>query len=72
MGRYKNGSRTLVKVCADMQSHDTVLVISDNTTVDVGRAIVEIAQEVSKNVNHITIEPFKMHGQEPLYLLQQK
>lgn len=65
MGLCRNGSKTLVKVCADVQSYDTALVISDSTTVDVGLAIVEVVKEVTKNVSHITIEPFKMHGQEP-------
>jgi 2,5-dihydroxypyridine 5,6-dioxygenase len=61
----RRGSDTLVRVCAWLQSNETALVVSDHSTVRIGRSIFEAVKEVTRNASHLVIEPFAMHGQEP-------
>ncbi len=56
---------TLVSCCADIKPGEKVLIVSDETTRDIGDLINEIAAEKKGLVRHLTIPPLRIHGQEP-------
>jgi leucyl aminopeptidase (aminopeptidase T) len=60
-----NGCRILVSVCADLKPDESVLIVSDHGTSEIGWAIAQIAQEISSKVDHYSILPFDCHGEEP-------
>ena len=59
------GCQTLVKICANLHYGDKALIISDNTTREIGNAIFMASKEVTSLAKHLVIPPFTMHGQEP-------
>lgn len=59
------GCETLVTVCADLKSYETALIISDETTRQIGESIVAAAARVTPQVKHIVIKPIQIHGEEP-------
>jgi len=65
MGNKNQGCQTLVKVCANLKPGEKALIISDETTRDIGEAICDVAKRVTSSVNHHILSPFTMHGQEP-------
>ena len=59
------GPITLVNSCANLRSGEKALIISDETTREIGDAIFKAAKQVTSLVEHRVLPPFKMHGQEP-------
>lgn len=59
------GCETLVEVCADLQPGETAMVISDETTREIGGLIATVASRVSAGVIHRVIKPLRVHGEEP-------
>ena len=52
MGNKNQGCQTLVKVCANLKPGEKALIISDETTRDIGEAICDVAKRVTSSVNH--------------------
>ena len=65
MNNVIQGCQALVNVCANLHSSEKALVISDETTQEIGEAIVESAKAVTSLVVHRILPPLTMHGQEP-------
>jgi 2,5-dihydroxypyridine 5,6-dioxygenase len=59
------GAAHLVRHCASLRAGEKALVVSDGTTVEVGRLIAEAAGRLGGVVEHVTIAPLGMHGREP-------
>ena len=65
MELIQKGCQQLVHHCGNIQPHEKVLVISDESTRDIGDAIREVVCTVTEQVIHQTIPAFTIHGQEP-------
>ena len=59
------GCNVIVRDCAGLKRYDTVTVISDYATRDIGKFITTVAGSITQNVVHHIIDPFSVHGQEP-------
>jgi len=55
----------LVRDCADLKPEDRALVISNPETSLLGELISDAARRVGCMIDHLTIAPLRMHGQEP-------
>jgi 2,5-dihydroxypyridine 5,6-dioxygenase len=63
--KVERGSDAILTRCALLSSHESVLVISDTGTKELGEHLVRSAEKISSNVCHVVIEPLLMHGQAP-------
>lgn len=59
------GVRSLLFNCADLKKTDKVYIISNPVTAHLGELIKQEALPTCENVEHETLEEFKIHGQEP-------
>ena len=58
-------ARTVVETCMEIRSHESVLVIADPSTSEIGQELYKVSSEISKNVL-LVIMPFtRHHGDEP-------
>jgi len=62
---FYKGIEALVHRCADLQTQEHVLVISNPQTSTIAMAVCEAALKVTKNVRHQVVEEALMHGQDP-------
>jgi len=59
MGTLQEGARTAVEVCMSVRSGEHVLVLTDRATFDVGKAISDAAEKVTKgNVKLLVLEDY--------------
>ena len=65
LDKATRGCDTLVGVCAGLQPGEEAMVISDETTREVGELIAVAAGRISAQVIHRVVEPLRMHGEEP-------
>ena len=61
---HKN-ARTLVRFCAAVRPHEHVLLIFDDSTLEIKEYLTEAASEASSSVEVVSIELAQMHGTEP-------
>ncbi len=59
------GARTLIKFCAKVDSKSKVLIITDNSTKEVGKYLFDEARKITDNITWLTSEQENMHGAEP-------
>lgn len=59
------GARHIVRHCGDLQSGETVVVVSDASTRAVGELLAEEAIAAGGSVTLLEVSAFGMHGQEP-------
>ena len=58
-------AKTVVNVCMEIRRHESVLVIADPSTSEIGQELYKVSSEISKNVL-LVIMPFtRHHGDEP-------
>ncbi|MBI5000818.1 MAG: hypothetical protein HZB92_04735 [Euryarchaeota archaeon] len=62
---FKKGAAVLVRECGRARDGETLLVISDASTEDVARYVIEAAKATSSKVQFKAVGGAKMHGQEP-------
>lgn len=55
----------LVRVCADLKAGERALIISDESTKEIGEVLFRAACEITSKVTHRVIPPLKIHGLEP-------
>ncbi len=63
-GLHKN-CETLLFVCANIQSNETVLIVSDWNTEILGNLLQKFGKSNGIHTVHQVITPFSFHGQEP-------
>lgn len=61
----KSGYRIVVEECLAVKKHETVLVLTDDNKLDIGKPIYEIAKELSKEAVLMVMKPRKVSGEEP-------
>jgi 2,5-dihydroxypyridine 5,6-dioxygenase len=61
----QRGTRVLVEQCAVLTSMDRALIVSDENTQSIGEIVRGVSVAIAREVKHIVIPPFSMHGQEP-------
>jgi leucyl aminopeptidase (aminopeptidase T) len=61
----ENACYRLVTLCADLKSHESAVIISNDTTADIGDILSQEARKISQNVIHKIIPLADMHGKEP-------
>lgn len=59
------GADVLVRFCGQVRADDRVLIITDDSTEDVGKFLFDAANVLSKRVNWMRIPMEKTHGMEP-------
>jgi len=59
------GCKMLITVCANLKQDESILIVTDKTTCNIGELLVTEALKITSHVLHRTIAPFTMHGQEP-------
>lgn len=62
---FQEGCRRLVEVCADLRPHQSVLIVGEEKTGEVARAVLEHARRITERVVLAMIPGLTMHGQEP-------
>ena len=63
--KIQRGLNVLVKDCADLKPDESVLIITNDSTIDIGNCVKKTAGEISKNVTCINISSAVIHGVEP-------
>ncbi len=63
--RFKEGADILVKICGQVKSQDTVLVIVDKKTNELGKFVMKSITEITENASMMLSPEQKMHGEEP-------
>lgn len=61
----KSGYRIVVEECLAVKKHETVLVLTDDNKLDIGKPLYEIAKELSKEAVLMVMKPRKVSGEEP-------
>lgn len=59
------GARKIVETCANLNSNEEVIIVTDFFTHDVALAIASAAYEITSSVNIITMPPRSIDGEEP-------
>ena len=58
-------SKTVVETCMEIRSHESVLVIADPSTSEIGQELYKVASQISENVLLIIMPFTRHHGDEP-------
>jgi leucyl aminopeptidase (aminopeptidase T) len=58
-------SETAVHQCLDLQSDESLVVVTDDKREDIGEALYEVANEVTDDASIIRYPPGNQHGEEP-------
>jgi len=61
----QEAAKTIVKDCMNIKENEGVLIITDSDTREIGDALYEAANKLTKRVNITEIPIAKMHGEEP-------
>ncbi len=61
----RKGAQALVNTCASLVSGESVLILSDPTTEEVGKLVEESVQQVTSSAEHLCLSVSKIHGAEP-------
>jgi len=59
------GARVVVRFCGQVRRGDRVLIVTDDTTEDVGKYLFDAARELTEQVNWVRTRGEGMHGNEP-------
>lgn len=59
------GIKALLFNCAGISQNDTIYIISNPSTQEIGNLLKHYAEEINATAMHDIIEPFAIHGQEP-------
>ena len=62
---FEAGCSTIINVCANMKLNQSVLIVTNEQTTNIGNGIAKMALTKTSNVLHFIIPEFTMHGQEP-------
>ncbi len=65
MEKVYRGCEAIIHNSALLQPHESVLIVSDTKTYELGKLLKEIALKTSSQVDHHVLPPFKMHGEAP-------
>ena len=57
--------KNLIEICADLKPHESVLIVSDYNTENIGSILYNLVEKISTSTEHIIIPPFTIHGEEP-------
>ncbi len=61
----KSGYRIVVEDCLAVKKHETVLVLTDDNKLEIGKSLYEVAKEISKEAVLMVMKPRKVSGEEP-------
>jgi len=63
--KLKQGCQILAEHCADIKAEEKALIITNLATKQIGCLLEKVVAETTRNVKHLTISDFKIHGEEP-------
>jgi leucyl aminopeptidase (aminopeptidase T) len=61
----KEGAAIVLEQCLAVKSGEQILIITDDNKIKIGKALYEVAKEISNNSAMIVIKPQKVSGTEP-------
>jgi len=65
INKIKKGARILVETCGNVRHKDKVLILVDDSTLEIGRHLYSVAKETTSNLKLISLPKARIHGEEP-------
>lgn len=63
--KLRNAAKTAFLDCLNLKKNETVLVLTDDQTIDLGNALYEVGKELAETVHLIRMPVARVNGQEP-------